>query len=98
MKTQYTHFQTLKYKGFPKFTDSEASLSNSVGQPQPHIEGSAQQTFISADWIGESFRGLVIAGCGDEEEVIKTESWDEGEEGTGVEKETKQVTGGYTCS
>ena len=40
----------------------------------------------------------MIAGSGDEEEVIKTESGDKGEEGTGVEKETKQVTGGYTCS
>ena len=42
--------------------------------------------------------GLVIAGCGDEEEVIQTECGDEGEEGTGDEKETKQATGGYACS
>ena len=40
----------------------------------------------------------MIAGCGDEEEVIQTESGDEGEEGPGVEKETKQATGGYNCS
>ena len=31
--------------------------------------------------------GLVIAGCGDEEEVIQTESGDEGEKGTGDEGE-----------
>ena len=40
----------------------------------------------------------MIAGCGDEKEVIETESGDEGEEGSGVEKETMQVTGGYKCS
>ena len=40
----------------------------------------------------------MIAGSGDEEENIKTESGDEGGKGTGVEKETKQVTGGYICS
>ena len=79
-------------------TDSKACITNKVQVTPTTDSRVCKQTVLSADWLKKCCRGLVIAGCGDEEEVIQTESGDEGEEGTGDEKETKQATGGYACS